>query len=203
MPLRNARKKAPSVPPPIAPSDVLKSRSGKSGLKMQIITRPNPVFTPTTTPENKPMVAPKIPNSLVVGVLPVTSRVPPTARAQSRRAAPKKKLSMPSLPCLLNAHANRELETHRNAMITIRFMRMLSPLPNGRVNPAINNRCNQFSHDSPRGFNRLLSAVHGRIDSGRNSSRFCTLSIAHYNNSMSQIWVNDHSRSGFILRSVV
>ena len=136
IPLSDARKKALSIPSPIAPNDVTKSRSGKSGLPIEIITRPNPVFSPTTPPENKPMVAPKISRSFVVDVLPVTSRVPPTATVQSRKATPKKKISIPSLPCILNVHASRPLATHRNKINTTSFMLMLSPLHNDERNRA-------------------------------------------------------------------
>jgi hypothetical protein len=34
---------------------------------MEIITRPNPLFAPTTAPENKPMVAPPIADLFVAG----------------------------------------------------------------------------------------------------------------------------------------
>jgi hypothetical protein len=131
MPLSSPRKKAPSRPPPMAPNDAPKSRSDKSELKMEIITRPNSSLAPTKPPRNKPTRAPRIAEIFVGGVLRLESvapacRNPPTTRVQRRIAAPKKKMRMPSLPLVEKAHASRAIATHNSVRKTSRLIRTVA-----------------------------------------------------------------------------
>ena len=145
MPIINASKKAPRIPPPpMVPNDAPKSRSDKSGLKREIMVWPKPILTPRKPPGNKPISPPGIAEIFVRGLLSLelikpNILNPPKKRVQRRVAAPEKKMNMPSLPRVKKAHVSRAIAMPNNATHLLHLMtntQQRGTLHNARTNRA-------------------------------------------------------------------